>query len=980
MNIKQNIVRIKTASQVGSGIIYPCEINQNKYEKSEYIIFTNRHLLEDIEFNETDPKLLMDIDIYDNYGELIDIHHKSVNLRVFVPEPNEKQKTEDIAAILLIFDYELNLNLETRILYDDTNLDTIFIEGFPQILHDNDISSKLQLEGRYKSVYPINHKIGIFQILDDYHWYSNYKDLRLLQGFSGGPVYSIEENNSFIVGMNHSTLNIESGENPFKLLYYYKFDFVLKYLRKQGCIIFNRNSDQSVDIKWMYKLEQNHDAEDNLNLLLLGSSGSGKSSFAKTFLLHSDLIDSTNDGQTTRSNVIYEISLFNPKPKITIQFLTKERFLSRMEQLNYENYLLGMSNLLENNQSKSLKDYIQRKYIQKQDNTEKDRPQKRKLTAEILYSDNNNVLLAKDNTEKLFSLAQEYIEEDITKEFENFNSFLSNNKQKIVDILCNVEGFFHVSEFDFLDPISVDQEIPNDKSLSDYFDEFYKMLFEKIKTVLKHHKLVVSNDYTLERNFDEGQDRLKWIPFCLQVKDKGSLTGIVDFVHIEDSVSNEYASILNDLNVRNLKIIDTYGLDHANWEQGQQRVLSNILYNLQDKKLVQFNSDLAIVYIKKLDSGKPTELKNIIPQIYHMIPQAPVYCVFNGLDIFLGDRVGDFIEFDYSNPLQEIPKSIKYLMSEEGRREIVSFLGSKNYLSENMYNTLKNNIIAFCSNEKIIQEYYTIYNNNRREIYKLLLSIKMKEYSSMSIIPQEFISDLEEEKYDDVIKEMIKTIFSKASKTDWDVAHWKTRGANYRRISAQTNLGYWGTYQHQWNQLFHKGYVDTILEKSFNFLKIEGNPSYASAVDSCIKNMEEKFLGPPRQLFESKVDESPKSQFRTLIEKMYEEGCSEKIYQSNPFGQKQEGGKNAEENNFLNDVCDFSKGYPLIEEDLLTHFKKCLLASINDDNKSKSYNLLKINNNFFLQFQKLEYEFRKKYNNSLYEFLKYYLENSNKTE
>ena len=40
---------------------------------------------------------------------------------------------------------------------------------------------------------------------------------------------------------------------------------------------------------------------------------------------------------------------------------------------------------------------------------------------------------------------------------------------------------------------------------------------------------------------------------------------MVDSVTISDSISNEYAFIFDDLKIDKLKMIDTYGLDHADW-------------------------------------------------------------------------------------------------------------------------------------------------------------------------------------------------------------------------------------------------------------------------------------------------------------------------------------------------------------------------------------------------------------------------------
>ena len=198
MNIKQNIVCIKTATQMGTGIIYPCD-NKNDFEKTNYIIITNYHLVKDLPKNGSELLLSVDFDIYDINGKLINIPKNSeenkVELQLFYREYDQQctSNLEDIAAFLLTFSDKINLDLESKIVWNDVELDEIYIEGFPQILVDNEVSSKMQVKGMYKSIFPSSNKVGIFQIVDDYHWYSNYKDLRLFQGFSGSPIYKKEK-------------------------------------------------------------------------------------------------------------------------------------------------------------------------------------------------------------------------------------------------------------------------------------------------------------------------------------------------------------------------------------------------------------------------------------------------------------------------------------------------------------------------------------------------------------------------------------------------------------------------------------------------------------------------------------------------------------------------------------------------------------------------------------------------------------------
>jgi hypothetical protein len=70
----------------------------------------------------------------------------------------------------------------------------------------------------------------------------------------------------------------------------------------------------------------------------------------------------------------------------------------------------------------------------------------------------------------------------------------------------------------------------------------------------------------------------------------------------------------------------------------------------------------------------------------------------------------------------------------------------------------------------------------------------------------------------------------------------------------------------------------------------------------------------------------------------------------------------------------------LIEKELLDHFKKCLKKVIEQENKEKSENLIKVNYEFYYQLEKLKHDFETKYEevelNDLYDLLNYYNQNT----
>lgn len=1076
MDINQNIVRIRTAMQMGTGIIYPCESRNGNLGEHNYIIFTNKHLVRDIplsrsERNGEDLLKYFQFDIYDKEGRKLEISSgqmdkDKISAELFYASPkNEKLEevsqnmncVEDIAVILLSFHRDIDLDLEIRLLWGGEEIDSICMEGFPEVLSDNDISSKLLVKGIYKPVFPSNSRIGVFQITDDYHWYNNYKDYRLFQGFSGSPIFQkLHDRGVRLLGMNQSVLNIENGENPFKLMYYYKMPFILEYLREQGCILFSREKDESAKIRWIAEDNSNSNGDaitvnqpaggkpTELTLLLLGASGAGKSSFVKSFLLHSKYIDSTNDGQTTRSSVIYEISKYQENPIAKIKFLNQKKFVQRMKFLNYHNYLYQLClSAFGEQKEKSLEGYLRYFCYDYSVQFTKDNPE---LESKIKECNTkiNNLFYEKvkklnredmeyryyiDNLENLceeilqlkFSENKHWNVSFVFSQTEFFKTLKEQEKLKsrFFKMLDSVDGFFDKSEFAFLNDIKdavysaesdslyrelelEENQVPLDlsKSIQGYFEEYYKMMHREIIKKIITKYLMKSKSYEVELKLDESFEQKILLTYALQKKGNFSLTGMVDSVTISDSISNAYAFIFDDLKIDKLKMIDTYGLDHADWNADKKSVLSNMVYKLNEEDILKFDSNLAVVYVKKLDSGNPTELHNIVPDIFELIPMAPIYCVFTGLDIFVGSDINEFKSVEHYFRNNRKPKNYGYIESVVFEEDIKNIFSKKNaeYI-DSLYSTMKNNLIAICSDENTVKSYFNLYANNRDEVYKLLTSISMNEYSNMVIIPEDVIAEIDLNK--NAIKSFLGNVFEIAN-VDWTRIHWKTAQANFTRISGQSELGYWGTFPHQWNQLFHMGYTSTVINSKGDILGISKKlkKEVASALDSCIRDMEYLFLGDPKSLSGFKDGDY---KFRKLLEKMYDLGFKSGTYKINPFdlyekkellgkmkskeerdiekqrieAEQEERLKKAYgyisdrnlEKTFLIDICDFSKGFDYISNELCDLFIKSLKKQINITNTKKAKCMIKINREFIAEYLDAKYKFESKYNNVKFETL-----------
>ncbi len=320
--IERNVVRVETLDRMGTGLIYPC----NRGNRKGYVIFTNRHVLEGILDTENIQEHIQ-IVLYDDFGKEIS-NTKMKNWDCYWNKRSLEYQ-DDIAAIYLELDDDVVLHLETSVEMDELdNRTMLYMEGYPGVMINDDMNRRIQLEGVSKFLFPSNKEIGAYQITDDYHCYYNYSDYKVLAGISGSPVYYKRKERNYILGINQSVANINQGENPFKLVYYIKFKHILDYLRQEDCIIFSKISECEFQILWVKDKKQV--TANEIKLLLIGGSGSGKSSFVKSFAYHQNKIRGVGDGQTTRADVRYSFSRVEKNPIAKVLFLSKNKFIDTM--------------------------------------------------------------------------------------------------------------------------------------------------------------------------------------------------------------------------------------------------------------------------------------------------------------------------------------------------------------------------------------------------------------------------------------------------------------------------------------------------------------------------------------------------------------------------------------------------------------------------------------------------------------------------
>lgn len=1152
--MKENIARIETVEGMGTGVLYPCGYEENIEGCSGYnsfIIFTNHHVLSGVGEDTKPEEDIRDsilLELYDDAGNCID---KSDIKRVLVCNPpGNLHKHDDIAALLVCIDSNRTISLETGISREGLqNRDILYMEGYPGVMADDEVSPKVQLQGMAKSIFPENDRIGVYQIKDDYHWYNDFKDLKLMQGFSGSPVYIEREGRTYLLGINQSVADAGSGENPFKLVYYLKIKSVLEFLRQSGCILFRRDSEYTYQVEWVYGLEQRMREEqrgqrkrvyvNKPTLLLIGGSGAGKSSFAKDFAYNGKKLHTTNDGQTTRTNVIYEYSIFCPQSAAEIKFMNQEKFLDFMWKRNgvrpilffcQRLFGLGAGHLPENKREyltncyyllecikndwegsresrresrqevKTIReskpgnglkiiretcDRIEDMLIVSQDNkagmddeelfeiyqnvmgfllstipveeirficdkgrideirelcrrkleyektisrTEPDWKKREAVFGEIIkkkwpeleqsrlrmtlmeYCMPSAEMRYKDYQKKCYEVIRgnfpEGLKERDRKKQEALKALISDMKfrEDLFDILFSIEGFFNLHEFDFLGNTEDLKErvCKISPGILEFSEETQSGAGRKdieIETALKHiytevHRLLkealiqrygvsvnLSHKIILDQMTKDEEEFLMW---CVQEKNGNSLTGMVDYVKIVDKVSDEYAMLLKELKISSLRILDTYGLDHVEGGRGTGDILHDIVYKYQEDIKIRLE-DIFVIYLKKLDSGRPDELRHILPYVWEVIPQTSVYCVFTGIDIFYhnADSQLGSIKWNKSNE-KNCPKSVRYLLSDKGKEEITRNVVYSRERKEYLYLVLRNNLIPYCGRKELVEKHYGYYSNNYFYLRKLLSSMILKESSSLEIVDEYSVKEKLKANRP-VVERLLDQLFEKASVRIWNFHHMTVK-ANYDRLTKRKKaheLGFWRTFRHQWNQLFHEAYSYVIREESGEFIGLFENER--AAIEAALANMETRFLGESGNLYKMDYPKRDKNQFRLLLEKMYEH---QEVYGAdNPFKPDCRVIESLDqEREYLNNVTDFAKGFRRIDgirNEYVEFFITTFLKQINEDNNTKSENLVSLNPFFSDALDRLEQGFIDKYEGNdsgaaLKKFktiLRYYLNN-----
>ena len=1067
----KNYVQIQTSERSGSGVILSCEIDQKKWGKikedeKSYIILTNYHVIQDIKQDGKDKKRNVRLKIMDIRGD--EIERKMIQ-HIYVESGNNYDHASDVAALLVIVKECCDIPHCNDIYMGDHSKEKIESYGYPHIFQSNWINQDICMEGTIQKY--LKDGIGLYTIKDDYHSYSNISDKNLMDGISGAPVYLTADKNVYLVGINESVCNIGEGNNPFKMVYFLSIDRVLTWLAEQHIIIY-QYSGRSVKLVWIMPRfvdvnesdetktkDKAHllDLEKPRNVVLIGSSGAGKSSVLKTLCQHGNQFSSVGDGQTTRDTIVYHLDIKEKDPRVVISFQTKTNFIdNRLKKIRLKRYglilcqIYGMekSDIIANpccylqdmiiplqilkNKDAEIKEEIdeiinqinQIEYSFKLENDEEDLESKLLNLYETSisfletffdehpkYKKLKNTYWNRRKYEAFRTNNQNREMEAFYNELMNSNEVAETNKEEEIKmelkhILTIEDGFYNISEFNHLNEKENENEwdaifnknfINDDKLIN--FEDFVeeknidleeeeserqeKQEIKKTLTFLESVKAYYGEIYeTIKKQLnDKGIDITKDLKYSLEMltsKEKNiiarfmrkvgkdSLTSIVSAVNVYDRISDTYAYEIYRYNINCLRIYDTCGYDHI--ERQNLNVYFRTLFNeIKDIKKDKNGHETqkrhvdAIIYVKKLDSEKPTELEKMLPIINSMEETTPIFCLFTAMDQYIDmnknisyDIIWDkayYEKWKNMNSDEEyiFPKSVQNVHENEKLRDS---LRAPEYMKDKVMEFLRNHMVPYASIYQVNDE--NLIALNRNSISYLLRSMLRDEWNLGFVVTPKNTGksegltekDVTDEDVKKAIRLDLERMFTIASRTNWKQRHPSTARANFRRIyrydenydKKEEDLGFNRTNIDRWDNLLDEGYSKSFLSSDSHTIKILSDKYEMSEVKAyeIIAKLKQKIISNSMGKWAGRKEGED---FRNYFEKLYEN--VELKYSVN-----------AEEKNKKIDIFQRQDKINIKRDDLIDfldqvcNFKDMLEKNINIKNSMIAYVKTKIDEEF----------------------------------
>ncbi len=976
-NKLNNIVLIDTYNSIGTGIILPC-----RYDKADdadynfYIIITNYHVIHNRE-RITEP-------VREVTGEDIHLTIYEKNMEIVSEEDYEIvdivgtfpiSEEEDIAAILVKIRkaFEIEVCCESDGQKEIGEGDFIYTKGFPGILQEEEEAMSVRFAGILQlNSYRLG-KMGTYRMEDNYHYYMDYSDEEVFSGLSGGPVFTEENGKVQIIGMNQGVFANSFGDSPYQLVRFIKLRYILEYLRQNGWILYSLLYGK-ISVIWIkeekeavegWKTEERGNVKEAI--CILGGSGAGKSSFVESLAQNAKILGTVGDGQTTKTDIYYYLSTYNPNPTVEIVFLEKKSFTEKMYyavfpdllallfkyrfglekvDIRIEPYLFlkdnlgyleavkdkeGFGNEVEEKyghiknycigakENEDLDEifhcYIDFCYIMNQcldkigkqgiknifDISTREKIMKNLISLNEYHKDANISFMLNLDLSNFYNegikreykginitelvknlrilpdrLKQLYVD-DIWKAGELIDKTEDNDKKMRLEEFCKIleeqKGVFSYKEIGYLFHGETEdsselyekgvilfgkmlQERPiegaffekenNKKEIENLYGDLYDRVMEKIK----YDKAILQKGVSL---LDMPLKQKLLVNLCVRSRQSKSLSSFVDYIKVKDSYYYEYAVPIYESRHNEVLLVDTCGLDHIDKGKGNRFTLSERVEQIKrrlekEKEEYKLNN---IIYLKKLDAGKPTEICDIFAFISDMDLEGGLYCVFTGLDIYEKSNSSFFAEnknWHMDRCMEGYPKIMQYLIDEHNKEELLRMCNCVPYRKEDLYRVMSKNVITYCANRELVEKCSKYQKNNLVGIRNLFESIFQKE---IDLLQTSIDGNEEKKNYENVIcnkemevkeelKGLLSIMFDLASVEKWEKYYFKTLEANLVRYE-RNEKGFAGIHNHTWVHLFMEGYRK-VFEKEYaeEFYKLFGE--YGKRTYSLIRQMRYKYI------------------------------------------------------------------------------------------------------------------------------------------
>lgn len=587
----------------------------------------------------------------------------------------------------------------------------------------------------------------------------------------------------------------------------------------------------------------------------------------------------------------------------------------------------------------------------------------------------------------------------------NISEFFYLNLKEDMGEFCELlfKKMFYVNgrfftDWNVLEEEDEEKERENRINIKKRIGNFYVDFYKEVERLLQEKGINLSKGIQCKIQYASNEEK-KLITRCLRKVGDDSLSSIVSTVVIEDAISNDYAFGLHERKIHGLDIYDTCGIDHI--ERGNHEIYIRSLLNDikgnsrgKDEKGKKGKPIDAIIYVKKLDSEKPTELETMLPIINGIEQACPIFCLFTAADQFLYGREHYMSQLVWDREHYENWKKDKEYQEFwfpkviENMHESTSFvdqLDAPNLVKQKISNFVLDHMFPFACEYDINQD--QIIQLNRKSIVSIMMSILVDEWN-IGFIPKtqkddiDIDSDVREEHINsidrelkDAVEEDLEKMFRRASQCDWGYRHHSTILANFKRIyryndkynKEHKELGFNRTLINRWDNLLEQGFSESFLSRKGKTLQIL-NEKFGLSVEKAyalMATVKNEVITDEMGIWH--VKEGQESEFRTLFRRMYE---NENIYPVNVFEkQTQEPtenyGRNQQKIEFLNKHCDFGiglEGSASIKHSLVEYLYKEIREMLEENNKIYFNSLLK----YDLKFnESLEYVERvmKKYAN-----------------